>query len=61
MRALLDGRNSVSVDDIKGIALPALRHRCLLNFEAEAEGMTTDEVIQNAIDTLPAEAALEHV
>ena len=61
VRALLDGRNSVSVDDIKGIALPALRHRCLLNFEAEAEGMTTDEVIQNAIDTLPAEAALEHV
>ena len=59
VRALLDGRGSVSVDDIKSIALPAMRHRCLLNFEAEAEGITTDEVVQNAIDTLPAEAPLE--
>ena len=59
VRALLDGRGSVSVDDIKSIALPAMRHRCLLNFEAEAEGITTDEVVQNAIDTLPTEAPLE--
>ncbi|MCH2162005.1 MAG: AAA family ATPase [Phycisphaerales bacterium] len=59
VRALLDGRGSVSVNDIKSIALPAMRHRCLLNFEAEAEGVTTDEVVQNAIDTLPTEAPLE--
>ena len=61
VRALLDGRGSVSVADIKSIALPALRHRCLLNFEAEAEGVNTDEVVQNAIDTLPSEAPLETV
>jgi MoxR-like ATPase len=61
VRALLDGRGSVSTADLKGTALPALRHRCLLNFEAEAEGITTDEVIQNAIDTLPVDAPLEKV
>ena len=52
--AMLDGRNHVSTDDIKAIALPALRHRCLLNFEGEAEGISTDEVVTNIIDTLPA-------
>jgi MoxR-like ATPase len=61
VRALLDGRTSVATDDIKTIALPALRHRCLLNFEAEAEGITTDEIIQNALDTLPTEAPMETV
>ena len=59
VRALLDGRGSVATNDLKDVAMPALRHRCLLNFEAEAEGITTDEVIQNAIDTLPTEAVLE--
>ena len=60
--ALLEGvpgRGSVATNDLKDVAMPALRHRCLLNFEAEAEGITTDEVIQNAIDTLPTEAVLE--
>jgi MoxR-like ATPase len=56
VRALLAGRDSVQPDDIKGIALPALRHRCLLNFEAEAEGIATDTVIQNIIDTTVADA-----
>ena len=58
VRALLDGRTSVAVQDIKEIALPALRHRCLLNFEAEAEGITTDEIIGKIMDTLPAEVEL---
>jgi MoxR-like ATPase len=52
----LVGRDSVSTDDIKSIALPALRHRCLLNFEAEAEGIATDTVIQNIIETTVADA-----
>ena len=52
--AMLDGRNHVSTEDIKAIALPALRHRCLLNFEGEAEGISTDEVVTNIVDTLPA-------
>jgi len=56
VRALLDGRANVSIDDIRAIMLPALRHRCLLNFEGEAEGRSTDEVIRNIIETLPADA-----
>ncbi len=59
VRALLDGRTSVSVEDVRGICLQALRHRCLLNFEAEAEGVTTDEVISGIVDTLPTNAPLE--
>ena len=58
VRALLDGRSHASVQDIREIALPALRHRCLLNFEGEAEGVTTDSVIENIIETLPTEAAM---
>jgi MoxR-like ATPase len=53
VRALLDGRANVSIDDIRSVSLPAMRHRVLLNFEGEAEGMTGDEIIQNIIDTLP--------
>jgi MoxR-like ATPase len=56
VRALLDGRANVSIDDIRGIALPALRHRLLLNFEGEAEGKTQDEIITNVVDTLPIDA-----
>ena len=53
VRALLDGRTSVSYDDIRASVLPALRHRCMLNFEAEAEGIQCDDILQNLIDTLP--------
>lgn len=53
VRALLDGRTSVSYDDIRASVLPALRHRCMLNFEAEAEGVQCDDILQNLIDTLP--------
>jgi len=56
-RALLDGRASVSTDDLRGAALPALRHRIILNFEAHAEGVTTDTIVQNIVTTLPLEAA----
>jgi MoxR-like ATPase len=38
--ALLDGRYNVAFDDIRAGAVPALRHRLILNFEAQAEGMT---------------------
>jgi MoxR-like ATPase len=55
-RALLDGRTAVALDDLRRAALPALRHRILLNFEAHAEGVTTDGVVRNIIDTLPIEA-----
>ncbi|MFK7959554.1 MAG: AAA family ATPase [Phycisphaerales bacterium] len=58
VKALLDGRANVSVEDIRSVALPALRHRTLLNFEGEAEGKSTADIIQNIIETLPTEAAM---
>ena len=57
--AMLDGRYNVSFDDVKKSVLPGLRHRLLLNFEGEAEGLTTDEVLNDIIEHVPtaAEAA----
>ena len=55
--ALLDNRVAASIDDVKKVALPALRHRMIMNFEAEAEGKTADEVVKNIAETLPREAA----
>lgn len=55
-RALVAGRVNVSTDDIKAVALPALRHRVMLNFEGEAEGLTTDAVVKALVDTLPVQA-----
>lgn len=49
--ALLDGRFNVSLDDIRGWAAPALRHRILLNFEGEAEGINTDDIVKAALET----------
>lgn len=43
--ALLDGRYNVAYDDIRQAAIPALRHRLIVNFEAQADGVTTDQVI----------------
>ncbi len=50
--ALLDGRYNVAVDDLRAVALPALRHRLILNFEAQAEGMTTDKIVAELIETV---------
>jgi len=50
--ALLDGRFNVSIDDVRSMALPAFRHRILLNFEGEAEGITTEAVIRTVLDTV---------
>jgi MoxR-like ATPase len=47
--ALLDGRYNVAVDDLKTAALPALRHRLILNFEAQAEEMTADAIVQEVV------------
>jgi MoxR-like ATPase len=54
--ALLDGRYNVAFDDIRQAAVPALRHRMILNFEAQAEGLTTDRVIQNILEAVVPEA-----
>jgi MoxR-like ATPase len=53
--ALLDGRFNVAMHDLKAAALPALRHRCILNFEAQAEGVSTDEVLMGILETLKEE------
>jgi MoxR-like ATPase len=47
--AAMDGRFSVAIDDIKKIAVPVLRHRLSTNFQAQAEGMTTEDVIQRLL------------
>src|ERR1700688_894733 len=46
VRALLDGRFNVSVEDIRALMQPALRHRIILNFEAQADGRTTDDLLE---------------
>jgi MoxR-like ATPase len=57
-RALVAGRPAASIEDIKAVALPALRHRIILNFEGEAEGLTTDAIVQDILATLPTQATM---
>jgi len=49
-RALLDGRYTVSKDDVRALAYPVMRHRIILNFAAEAEGVLTDKVIEQLLE-----------
>ena len=53
VRALLQGRYNVSYSDIRALAPAVLRHRVLLNFHAEAERITTDDVVKRLIDAVP--------
>jgi MoxR-like ATPase len=57
VRALIEGRFNVSYDDIEAVAPAALRHRLILNFEAEAEGITTDHIITQVLKDVPRDAA----
>ena len=50
VRALASGRYNVSFEDIAHFAQPALRHRLILNFEGEAEGVTADQIIAQALE-----------
>jgi MoxR-like ATPase len=54
--ALLDSRYNVAFDDLREAALPALRHRLILNFEAQAEGISTDSVINEMLEAVTPEA-----
>jgi MoxR-like ATPase len=56
VRALARGRFNVSFEDIQSVATPALRHRLILNFEAEAEGITTDHIIAQILQDVPKDA-----
>lgn len=53
--ALLDGRLNVAFADLKLAALPALRHRVVLNFEAQAEGISSDDVVRQIVETVKTE------
>ncbi|OHB74941.1 MAG: AAA family ATPase [Planctomycetes bacterium RBG_16_64_10] len=55
-RALLQGRTHDTIEDIQALAAPVLRHRLVVNFVAESEGVTPDDVIQRLIDTTPTHA-----
>ena len=52
VRALLEGRYNLSVDDLHAVAYPALRHRLILNFEAQAEGVTADWIIGQLLEVV---------
>jgi MoxR-like ATPase len=53
VRALLEGRYNVSFEDVRRVYLPALRHRVILNFEAQAEEVSTDRVLLEILEQLP--------
>jgi MoxR-like ATPase len=53
VRALMRGRLNVSIGDVRELALPALRHRIILNFDAHAEGKTADQVVAQILASLP--------
>ena len=53
-RAVLNGRYNVSIEDVRALAYPILRHRILLNFHAESERVSPDDVIRRLIETVPA-------
>lgn len=52
VNALLEGHFNVSAQDIEAVALPALRHRILLNFEGQAEGIRTDDIVRDLLKTV---------
>jgi MoxR-like ATPase len=53
VRALLDGRYNVSFEDIRRVYLPGLRHRIIVNFEAQAEGIEPDQVLLEILEKVP--------
>jgi MoxR-like ATPase len=57
IHALLDGRFNVAFNDVQAVAPPALRHRIILNFEGEAEGISTDSVVRAILAETRTEAA----
>ena len=56
VRALLGGRYNVSFEDVRRVFVHALRHRVILNFEAEAEGIDPDQVLLEILQKVPEKA-----
>lgn len=61
VKALINGRFNVSFEDIQSVAKAALRHRLILNFEAEAEGIQTDHIIDEVLNSIPKSEATANV
>ena len=56
VRALLAGRYALAIDDLRAVALPALRHRLALTFEADADGVDANEIVRRLVKNMPLEA-----
>ena len=56
VRALFQGRFHVSIEDLRAVALPCLRHRLILNFEGEAEGVDSADLLRDILELLPEQA-----
>ncbi|MGH7809704.1 MAG: AAA family ATPase, partial [Candidatus Binatia bacterium] len=52
-RALLDGRPNVSFEDIRSMVLPSMRHRLILNLEADAEGIGAEKILTELVSQVP--------
>jgi MoxR-like ATPase len=59
VRALLEGRYNVSFEDVRRVFLPAMRHRVIVNFEAQAEGIEPDTVLLQILDAVPEKSESE--
>ena len=59
--AAMDGRYSVAIDDMRAAAVPILRHRISSNFQAQAEGLTNERIIEKLLETVPPPAIPKHV
>ncbi len=57
VRALLEGRYNVSLDDLRAVAYPALRHRIVLNFDGLADGISSEKLIELILNELEEETA----
>jgi len=51
--ASVNGRYHVSCEDVRALAYPVLRHRILVNFQAESEGVTSEEIVRRLLEAVP--------
>jgi MoxR-like ATPase len=59
-RALLHGRYNVSCDDVRAVVKPVMRHRIFANFNADAEGLTTDNLIDRLVQVVPEPSSADY-
>ena len=59
--AAMDGRYSVAIDDLRAAAVPILRHRISTNFQAQAEGLTNDRIVEKLLESVPLPTAPKYV